>query len=421
MKRLSLLLCTLLAFACNESTAPDNAPKVEPILTITSELNVWFDSDGGSGEINYTIEHQQTGLSLSIDSDDEWITDIIVGDVITYTVEENTTYDERRGTIVLRYGTQTKQVTIKQRSSIDVTYNALTTSGSLYYGGSGVYCYTVVLSTAGFSSSGYLQPNCEYYYFDLYSTTPASGSMATIPNGTYRQTTKSTFANGDIDPAYTNLTITNDTSYEEIAFSTAEVIVTDNHIDAVVTLNNGEHHRILYSGSLEIPRYDDYQGGDEGGNVGSGLSTLLSDHTFNIDGGVFVGAYVGDLMSNGCNTCQVYLYEYLDYETGEERGDQFQIDLQLAHGSTEICGTYTQGTTAGHFIPGSAEDIGGQYMQQNSWYMTAGYIDFAPLISGSVTVEKESDDTYIFTIDTIDDKGNHIEGTFRGKGEFIEW
>ena len=53
--------------------------------------------------------------------------------------------------------------------------------------------------------------------------------------------------------------------------------------------------------------------------------------------------------------------------------------------------------------------------------MTAGYINFAPLISGSVTVEKESDDTYIFTIDTIDDKGNHIEGTFRGKGEFIEW
>lgn len=417
MKRLSLLLCSLVAFACSESTTPDNTPKADPVLTITSETSLLFDSDGGDGEILYTIENQDFDISLSAESTKEWITNVIVGDSITFTVEENTTLDERRGSIILKYGSQTKLVSIEQNSFVDVTYYATTTSGSLYYGGDGVYCYTVVLSTTGLSSDGYLSPNSEYYYFDLYSTTPASGSMATIPNGTYRQTTRNTFRNGDIDPYYTNLTITNDTSYEEIAFSEAEVIVTDNHIDAVVTLKNGECHHILYSGSLEIPRHDDYQGGD----TGNGLSTLLSDHTFNIDGGVFVGAYVGDLMSNGCNTCQVYLYEYLDYETGEERGDQFQIDLQLAFGTTDICGTYTNGTTVGHFIPGSAEDIGGQFMQQNSWYMTAGYINFAPLVSGSVTVEKDGEDSYTFTIDTIDDKGNAIKGVFKGSGQFIEW
>jgi hypothetical protein len=115
------------------------------------------------------------------------------------------------------------------------------------------------------------------------------------------------------------------------------------------------------------------------------------------------------------------MYEYLDYETGEERGDQFQIDLQLAAGSRDIEGTYTHGTTAGHFIPGSAEDLGGQYMQQNSWYMTAGYINFAPLVRGSVKVEKESEGVYIFTIDTVDDMGNAIKGKFRGSGEFIDW
>jgi hypothetical protein len=193
----------------------------------------------------------------------------------------------------------------------------------------------------------------------------------------------------------------------------AEVVVEDGKIVANVALANGENHRVEYTGSLVIPVYN--------ASVTGGLSTLTEDHNFDIQDGVFVGAFVGDLMYNGCNTCQVYMYEYLDYETGEERGDQFQIDLQLAAGSRDIVGTYTHGTTAGHFIPGSAEDLGGQYMQQNSWYMTAGYINFAPLVRGTVKVEKESEGVYIFTIDTVDDMGNAIKGKFRGSGEFIDW
>lgn len=152
-----------------------------------------------------------------------------------------------------------------------------------------------------------------------------------------------------------------------------------------------------------------------------GLSTLTSDYDFDIEGGIFVGAYVGDLMGSGCNTCQVYMWEHLDLETGEESGDTFQIDLQLPRGGTDICGTYTQGTTAGHFIPGSAEDLGGQYMQQNSWYITADYSDFAPMISGTVKVESEDGINYTFTVDVMDDSGNAIRGTFKGYGEFTEW
>lgn len=420
MKRLSLLfVCALLSFACGDKESSGNTPTADPVLTITSESNIWFESEGGEGEITYVIENTQKGVSLTAESSFDWISNIIVGDSITYTVEENTTFNERRGTIVLKYGTQTKQVSIKQRTRFDLTYTALTTSGSLYYGGSGVYCYTVVLSTEGLTESGYLQPNSEYYYFDLYSSTPATGNMATIPNGTYRQTNRNTFRDGDIDPEYTNLTITDDYDLEEIPFSEAEVVVTDNHINAVVTFKDGECHLITYSGSLEIPRYDTGQGG--GGNTGSGLSTLLSDYTFNIEDGVFVGTYVGDLIGTGCNTCQVYMYEELDEVTGDEFGDTFQIDLQLPLGATDICGTYTHGTTVGHFIPGTVEDIDGQYLQQNSWYIKAGYIDFAPLVSGSVTVEMDETNLYTFTIDTVDDKGNAIKGVFKGRGKFIEW
>ena len=419
MKRLSFLfVCVLLMFACSEAEPPTNTPVADPILTITSDTDIWVESEGGSGEITYTIENPQLGVSLTAKSSVDWITDVSIGQSVTYNVGENDTVEDRRGTIVLSYGDESRIVTIKQRSICNVNYEATTTAGSLYYGGEGVYCYTVVLSTAGLSADGYLQPNSEYYYFDLYSDIPANGETATIPEGTYVQTQNSMFVSGDIDPKYSNLTITSDSDYDEIPFSSAKVVVTKSGIEAIVDFYDDERHRIVYSGSLEIPCYDPGQGG---GTPGQNLSTLTSDHLFDIEDGVFVGAYVGDLLGNGCNTCQVYLYEYLDYETGEERGDQFQIDLQLALGATDICGTYTEGTSVGHFIPGWAEDIGGQYVQQNSWYMTAGYVDFAPLVEGSVKVEKGESDLYIFTIDTVDDKGNAIKGVFKGFGEFIEW
>ena len=224
----------------------------------------------------------------------------------------------------------------------------------------------------------------------------------------------SELADGTIGYQYSNLTVTSEYDYEEIPFIEAELVVSDDSIVANVVLVGGEHVRVVYNGSLEIPIYSNVET--------EGVSTLTGDYSFNIEDGVFVGAYVGDLLYNGCNTCQVFMFEYLDYETGEERGDQFQIDLQLPAGSTDVCGEYTAGTTVGHFIPGTAVDYGGgQYLQENSWYMTAGYVDFAPLVDGSVTVEKGTSGEYIFTLDTVDDRGNAIQGVFKGYGEFIEW
>ena len=53
--------------------------------------------------------------------------------------------------------------------------------------------------------------------------------------------------------------------------------------------------------------------------------------------------------------------------------------------------------------------------------MTAGYVDFAPLVRGTIEVERESEGVYIFTLDTVDDRGNAIRGRFRASGEFIDW
>lgn len=203
----------------------------------------------------------------------------------------------------------------------------------------------------------------------------------------------------------TNITIGGTVNY------TVEANASEEDRSGVITLECGD-----VEAKVAVMQY-----GKEETNVGEGLTTLKSDYNFDIEGGIFVGAYVGDLMGTGCNTCQVYMWEHLDLETGEEQGDTFQIDLQLPRGGTDICGTYTEGTAVGHFIPGSAEDLGGQFMQQNSWYITADYTNFAPMIRGTVKVESEDGINYTFTIDVKDDAGNAIRGTFKGYGEFTEW
>jgi hypothetical protein len=419
MKRfLMLFAIAVAAVACGESVEGPNKGNA-PEIVIVTENPLWLDSEEGIYQIEYTITNPSDKLKLDAKSNVDWASVIEIKDgVVSFVARKNDEPSDRRGTIIMNYGDATAELKIYQHVKVDVNFEAKTTDGSVFThcnNEAGVHSYRVVLSKEGLNSDGTFKHGAKYYCFDLCAKEVVSkdDTEATIPNGTYTLSMTGELSDRMIHYMYSYYVVGNNYYQEEIAMAAAEVVVEDGKIVANVALANGENHRVEYTGSLVIPVYN--------ASVTGGLSTLTEDHNFDIQDGVFVGAFVGDLMYNGCNTCQVYMYEYLDYETGEERGDQFQIDLQLAAGSRDIVGTYTHGTTAGHFIPGSAEDLGGQYMQQNSWYMTAGYINFAPLVRGSVKVEKESEGVYIFTIDTVDDMGNAIKGKFRGSGEFIDW
>lgn len=419
MRRLLMLfIVAALGVACNE-TNQEVHEGATPSIEVTTESPLWLDSEGGIYEIAYSIKNPSANVKLDAKSNVDWAAVIEIKDnTVSFVAMKNEETSDRRGTILLNYGSAKAEFTIYQHVKVDVNFEAKTTDGSIFThcnNEAGVHSYRVVLSKEGLNSDGSLKHGAKYYCFDLCAKEVVSKeeTSATIPNGTYTLSMTGELSDRGINHMYSYYVVCDNFYQEEVAFADAEVVVEDGKIVANVALANGEFHRVEYTGSLIIPVYN--------ASVTGGLSTLTGNHTFNIEDGVFVGAFVGDLMYNGCNTCQVYMYEYLDYETGEERGDQFQIDLQLPAGSRDVCGTYTHGTTEGHFIPGSAEDLGGQYLQQNSWYMTAGYIDFAPLVRGSVKVERDSDEVYIFTIDTVDDMGNAIKGVFRGRGEFIDW
>ena len=409
-----LIAVALVAVACGDKEGVDGS-KVKPEIVVSQEEPMWLDSKEGIYEIEYSIKNPTANTKLDAKVNTNWASIIeIKADAVSFIVKKNDEASDRRATITLTYGEAKAEVKIYQHVKVDENFTATTTAGSIFThlnNEAGVHSYRVVLSRDGVKEDGSFYASAKYYCFDLCATEVVSkeAETATVPNGTYRLNMGGEVADRAVNYMYSYYRYMS----EEIALADAEVVVDDGKIVANIALANGQNHRVEYEGSLVIPVYN--------ATVTEGLSTLTGSHTFNIENGVFVGAFVGDLMYNGCNTCQVFMYEYIDYETGEERGDQFQIDLQLPAGSRDVCGTYTHGTTAGHFIPGSAEDLGGQYMQQNSWYMTAGYVDFAPLSRGTIKVEKESDSLYIFTLDTVDDKGNAIKGTFRGTGEFIDW
>lgn len=442
-KFLSLTAVLALMFACEPAPTPGEDPTPEPTtptLSIVGEKVAWFEVDGGSGEIVYAIENPQEGLTLEVSCDfgdslgengqlllpeEEWISDITVGETITYSVARNNGRSDRRGAIILTYGDQECIYFVTQDSGADVFYTATTIAGSICtedYLGEGLHNYSVLLSVNGVSEEGSYYSDSEYYLLDLYSDKTTYSKTSTIPNGTYKLTAADQLTVGSLNIEKSGYLDTSSGGVERTALVEGEVVVSDGKIVATLKLETGKVHLVEYVGSLEIPVYFLPMEG--------GLSTLLGDHFFTIEDGVFVGCYVGDLMGLGCSTCTVYMYEHLDYMTGEESGDQFAFDLQLPRNSTDICGTYTAGMQVGNFIPGSVIDWGGGYYEyQHSYYNTVGYIDFAPIRKGTIVVEYVEDveyygmiwNVYDFTIDTVDDKGNAIKGTFRGKGQFTEW
>ena len=406
----------LFAVGCGGDEPTPDTPVKEAELELLSESSLWFEAEGGMGEISYSLENESKGVELTATSSVEWIAEFAIGESITYVVAENPTEEERRGVITVAYGSKEFTVSVMQRANldVDVNFSAKSLDGSIYFGkveGSDAYSYNLVISANGMNQSGNLLDNASYYLFDLYAAQPEVDGVATIPAGEYTLGIEKRA--GIINDGYSKLVETTSEGTKTTRYSEVRFVVSEAMIEAYITLENGEVHYLRYEGDLSINFYEEEK---------EGFSTLRRDYYFDINDGLFVGAYLGNYYDANADTCSVYLFEHLDLETGEEAGDEFQLDLQLPRGGTDICGTYTPGTSAGHFLIGYMEDMGGgQYMQTNTWYMTAGYADFAPLVDGTIKVEKDENDVYTFSIDCIDDKGHKIAGKFRGTGKFTEW
>lgn len=108
-KLLYLLLATTLVVACDPVE-----DELKPVLTLTSASEMNFTAEGGEGVITYALENPQNGTNVEASCEAAWVTNVTVGENVTYTVAANEG-EAREAKVVVKYGKSSSfEVTVKQ-------------------------------------------------------------------------------------------------------------------------------------------------------------------------------------------------------------------------------------------------------------------------------------------------------------------
>lgn len=112
-------LCALLSLlfsSCESATLPDNGNGNNEKNLLITESIIDVTAKGGEFAISYTISQESEGVELTATSTSEWISNITIGDKITFSVAENQSSEQRVGFINISYGADKYTVGVQQRS-----------------------------------------------------------------------------------------------------------------------------------------------------------------------------------------------------------------------------------------------------------------------------------------------------------------
>lgn len=421
MKKLFLLLalCAFTLTACDPNTEVEQKGKI----TLTSASVMNFETSGGTGEISFTfVEEQTRAKSVTAICVVDWISDIKIGsNKITFNVAQNNG-KEREATIKVEHGTNSFSVMIMQDGADipDVTFTATHLNGT-YWGKFPTtvgFNYLVILGDK--PSPHYLEigNGATEYRFNIYSdVSSAFNKTHRIPVGRYTIDHSSSgrpgTIDGDKDQSYYL------TNSSDIKFTDAVMVVTEDSIIVDVTLYGGEKHHVEYHGSLA---YEGYTKGTYADVYP--VSQYTNDITFNVTGGYIDAYFRGDHYGTGCNVWFMQLIEekqphydgvYIILDLIVPKSDGGVNDLDIIEGEYPI---FTEKPDNYEYtIPtGRLRD---DCLQMHAWYLNcvSGQLDMstaAPFTSGSVKVEKSDNGGYRFEINSTDDNGNKVIGTFSG-------
>lgn len=270
MKKLFyLLLCLPLAFAaCTEPEKPV-VENTEYNLNVTSNKILNFEAEGGQGVIEYNLV-EVTRFSpvpqpvVEAICDAAWVTDIAVDETITFNVAANES-DARETKVVVRYGEQEVEVTVKQAAKVinpepeeEVKFEAQVLTGEYYgdYYTPDAGNYYIFFSDYGFSEDGNFLTNSIYYQLDLYGELyegEAVDGYIPLPAGTYTLDANDTMAVGTIGVSYSAYKVTNDTDIVvNEAFEAAELVVAADGSCVLTATIAGKKHIVTFSGASTI-------------------------------------------------------------------------------------------------------------------------------------------------------------------------
>ena len=424
MKKFFLLfaLCAFALTACDTEPNGGQSGKIK----LTSSSVVDFESLGGQGEITYTfVEDETRATEVTAVCVVDWITDVTVHqseNKVTFNVAPNTD-EERMATIKVQHGSDSFQVMIMQEGTqaADVNFTATHLNGTYwgkYPGKSKGFNYLIILSDQ--QSIHYLTKaaGSTEYRFNIYSdVSSAFNTTHRVPVGTYKIDHQSTGNPGTID-GYKDESYYLSAADTDTPYADATMVVTEDSIIVDVTFFNGETHHVEYYGSTTYEPYIEGTFADV-----YPVSQYTSDININVTGGRMNLYYRGDHYGKGCD---VWMAELIQ-QTNPYNGVYMIFDLIIPKGlggsnnSDSIVGDYkfhdANTTSYEYSIPvGRLRD---DCLQMHAWYMwcVQSQIDMskaAPMTSGTVKVSKNGTQDYTFDIDSTDDNGNRIFGTFQG-------
>ena len=429
MKRLFALiaLVAVALTACETKKGETNAPaEVDNnlVIKLTSQSVMNFEAIGGDGEITYEFEATRAHVAEAATAV-AWIENLTSTEEgkVTFRVAANESKEERSATIKVSYGQHSFMVMVKQAGSqkADVNFTATHLNGTYwgkYPGISKGFNYLIILSDQ--QSIHYLTKaaGSTEYRFNIYSNvSSAFNTTHRVPVGTYKMDHQSTGNPGTIDghkdESYYLSAADTDTPYAD-----ATMVVTEDSIIVDVTFFSGETHHVEYHGSNE---YEDYIE-DTYADVYP-VSQYTSDITFDVKGGRMNLYYRGDHYATGCDVWMIELIQ----QVNPYNGVYMILDLLIPKG---LGGTDNFDSIVGDYKFHDANTTSYEYtipvgrlrddcLQMHAWYLwcVQSQVDMsqaAPMTSGTVKVSQNGIQDYTFEIDSTDDNGNRIIGTFQG-------
>ena len=431
MKKLfSLIALVAVALtACETQKSETTTPgEVDSNLKIklTSQSVMNFEAVGGDGVITYEFEKEEATRANVAEAATAvaWIENLTSTEEgkVTFTVAQNEDKEERSATIKVSYGQHSFMVMVKQAGSqeADVNFTATHLAGT-YWGKFPTtkgFNYLVILGDQRAVHYLTKAAGATEYRFNIYSNvSSAFNTTHRVPVGTYKMDHQSTGNPGTIDghkdQSYLLSANDTDTPYQD-----ATMVVTEDSIIVDVRFFNGETHHVEYHGSTTYEPYIEGTFADV-----YPVSQYTSDITFDVTGGRINLYYRGDHYGTGCDVWMTELVQ----ETNPYNGVYMLIDLLIPKG---LGGTDNFDSIVGEYAFHDANTTSYEYtipvgrlrddcLQMHAWYLwcVQSQIDMsqaAPLTSGTVKVTKNGIQDYTFVIDSTDDNGNRIIGTFQG-------
>ena len=144
----TIALFALLFASCEDLPFGDTNSTGEDNLRVVSDTLIKMPANGGNAEIMYVINTAVEGAEVSASSTTAWVTNIEVGDTVTFTVLPNNDNNNRNGSIRIEYANTKVTVNIEQKgrdanpnASLSLTSNAMVTFDA--FGGNGTLTYAL--------------------------------------------------------------------------------------------------------------------------------------------------------------------------------------------------------------------------------------------------------------------------------------